>query len=279
MVFKKVRRTYQLIQKWFEKTPSVSPNRGAPLSLRPVLHENFTQERLQTSINDLQTTLVEKGFQLSRNGLFDRETRLAVEAFQRDSNLKVDGIVGPLTWAALLYPTLSRTILLSPELEVKVRHLQERLLHQERLHVRVDGVFGARTERALKRFQRRYGLHPDGICGPLTWLVLLGQQTAWDGEDKSHSSLLFIFEQLLIIISIFAGISFSPVSVDVSFPILQTLIIAYGLSCLGQPFIEYLFVERLMSYNFPLMRYAPYVLMGFLWQHVLQKILNDFPFN
>jgi len=267
------------MQRWFEKPASMSSNRGSPLSIRPVLHENLTQERLQASINDLQTTLVEKGFLLSRSGLFDRETKLAVEAFQRDSNLKVDGIVGPLTWATLLYPTLSRTTLLSPELEIKVRQLQECLLYQERLHVRVDGVFGARTERALKRFQRRYGLHPDGICGPLTWLVLLGQQTAWDGEDKSHSSLLFIFEQLLIIISIFAGISFSPVSVDVSFPILQTLIIAYGLSCLGQPFIEYLFVERLMSYNFPLMRYAPYVLMGFLWQHVLQKILNDFPFN
>ena len=75
MVFKKVRRTYRLIQRWFETPPSVSPNRGSPLSIRPVLHENLTQERLQASINDLQTTLVEKGFRLSRNGLFDQETK------------------------------------------------------------------------------------------------------------------------------------------------------------------------------------------------------------
>jgi peptidoglycan hydrolase-like protein with peptidoglycan-binding domain len=35
---------------------------------------------------------------------------------------------------------------------------------------KVDGVFGKQTEEAVKAFQTAYGLEPDGIVGPLTWL-------------------------------------------------------------------------------------------------------------
>ncbi|MEG3627190.1 peptidoglycan-binding protein [Streptomyces poriticola] len=36
----------------------------------------------------------------------------------------------------------------------------------------VDGAYGAATERAVKRFQDRSGLVPDGIMGPHTWEAL-----------------------------------------------------------------------------------------------------------
>jgi peptidoglycan hydrolase-like protein with peptidoglycan-binding domain len=39
---------------------------------------------------------------------------------------------------------------------------------QEQLGIAADGVFGAQTERAVKRFQRRHDLVPDGIVGPMT---------------------------------------------------------------------------------------------------------------
>ena len=39
---------------------------------------------------------------------------------------------------------------------------------QQQLGVAADGVFGVQTERAVKRFQRRHDLVPDGIVGPLT---------------------------------------------------------------------------------------------------------------
>lgn len=35
-----------------------------------------------------------------------------------------------------------------------------------------DGVFGAKTEAAVKAFQRKYGLAADGIVGPKTWAKL-----------------------------------------------------------------------------------------------------------
>lgn len=36
-----------------------------------------------------------------------------------------------------------------------------------------DGVFGARTEAAVRAFQRSAGLTPDAIIGPLTWAALI----------------------------------------------------------------------------------------------------------
>jgi len=39
---------------------------------------------------------------------------------------------------------------------------------QQELAILADGVFGAQTERAVKGFQRRHNLVPDGIVGPLT---------------------------------------------------------------------------------------------------------------
>lgn len=36
----------------------------------------------------------------------------------------------------------------------------------------VDGSFGAKTQAAVKAFQRSVGLEPDGVCGPKTWAAL-----------------------------------------------------------------------------------------------------------
>lgn len=38
----------------------------------------------------------------------------------------------------------------------------------------VDGIYGSRTEIAVKQFQRDWGLVEDGVCGPATWQVLEG---------------------------------------------------------------------------------------------------------
>jgi hypothetical protein len=56
-----------------------------------------------------------------------------------------------------------------------VRILQRLLNFEEKRawdDIRVDGVFGTRTQRELKEFQKRIGLHPDGIAGAHTWAAL-----------------------------------------------------------------------------------------------------------
>lgn len=61
----------------------------------------------------------------------------------------------------------------SPELRRDVRELQRRL-KKLGLPVDVDGYFGRETESALIRFQNERGLDSDGIAGPRTWGMLLG---------------------------------------------------------------------------------------------------------
>ena len=43
---------------------------------------------------------------------------------------------------------------------------------QHGLHIGADGVFGRGTVRAVKRFQRRHGLHADGVVGAATWRMI-----------------------------------------------------------------------------------------------------------
>jgi N-acetyl-anhydromuramyl-L-alanine amidase AmpD len=45
---------------------------------------------------------------------------------------------------------------------------------QTRAGIAADGIFGADTEAAVRRFQRDRGMVPDGIVGPKTWAALLG---------------------------------------------------------------------------------------------------------
>lgn len=42
----------------------------------------------------------------------------------------------------------------------------------------VDGIFGSRTEAAVRAFQEIFGLTPDGIVGPATWYELVRLYTA-----------------------------------------------------------------------------------------------------
>ena len=58
-----------------------------------------------------------------------------------------------------------------------VKELQQMLTDLGFLNDKVDGIFGAKTEKAVKAFQKEYGLNADGIAWPQT-LHTLG--VAWD---------------------------------------------------------------------------------------------------
>jgi peptidoglycan hydrolase-like protein with peptidoglycan-binding domain len=63
-----------------------------------------------------------------------------------------------------------------------VRPLQQ-LLRARNRPVAVDGIFGARTESAVKQFQQSVGLSADGKVGKLTWPKLIVQVRKGDTGD------------------------------------------------------------------------------------------------
>jgi len=105
---------------------------------------------------------------------FDHEVERAVRGFQQRRGLLIDGVVGPATYHVLrgaTYHLGSRPLaylVSSPVHGDDVFALQDRLTELGYDAGRPDGMFGPKTEKALRNFQRDYGLVIDGICGPAT---------------------------------------------------------------------------------------------------------------
>ncbi|MCA1712490.1 MAG: N-acetylmuramoyl-L-alanine amidase [Actinobacteria bacterium] len=109
--------------------------------------------------------------------VYDEATDRAVRTFQQRRGLSVDGIVGAETYRAInaaRFKLGDRLLSLSshPFIGDDVATLQDRLLELGFDAGRVDGIFGPRTEAALKSFQREYGMLADGSCGPGTLRAL-----------------------------------------------------------------------------------------------------------
>lgn len=106
--------------------------------------------------------------------VFDAALDSAVRAFQQRRGLVVDGVVGAETWAALqaagrrLGDRLLAYSVSRRHAGDDVAELQQRLLDMGFDTGRTDGVFGSRTEAALRAFQRERQLRVDGVCGPAT---------------------------------------------------------------------------------------------------------------
>ena len=75
-------------------------------------------------------------------------------------------------------PVYQRTLSLqSPAMTGEdIMEVQKRLIELGYVEVGVaDGVFGAMTEEAIKRFQEVNGLEVDGLVGPMTWGLLFSE--------------------------------------------------------------------------------------------------------
>jgi peptidoglycan hydrolase-like protein with peptidoglycan-binding domain len=118
------------------------------------------------------------------DGIFGPVTRDAVVRFQRANGLAVDGVVGTQTISKLASQagnTSSSTsggrLLRLGSRGDAVRGLQEDLIALKYSvgSSGADGVFGPATRDAVVRFQRANNLAADGIVGPRTMKVLIGE--------------------------------------------------------------------------------------------------------
>lgn len=81
-------------------------------------------------------------------------------------NLDAKPMPPPVSVAKVPLPTLRKE-----DSGDAVKDMQAKL-GQRGITLKVDGSFGAATERAVRQFQSQRGLVADGICGPQTWAAL-----------------------------------------------------------------------------------------------------------
>lgn len=145
-----------------------------------VVHlENGSSGRL---VRALQTALREAGYDIDVDGSYGEDTESAVRDFQSNNDLDVDGVVGPETWSALGIEESEKAAeddededgyeqLARGDEGDAVTFLQETLV-EAGFELEIDGVFGADTERAVRRFQQDNELDVDGVVGDETWEAL-----------------------------------------------------------------------------------------------------------
>ena len=130
------------------------------------------------------------------DGIFGSVTESAVETFQRQFNLLVDGVVGRSTWNMLsrIYVAVRKLaelgslgrlegyftglwtgkVLRRGDVGIEVQQLQYFLsivaqAYESIPPVTVDSRFGAGLERSVRAFQKEFGLVQDGLVGESTW--------------------------------------------------------------------------------------------------------------
>jgi peptidoglycan hydrolase-like protein with peptidoglycan-binding domain len=106
------------------------------------------------------------------DGIFGPVTAAAVRAFQQAHHLLVDGIVGDQTWPALVVQVSQGSqgeAVRGVQSEFQARNLSG----DPSRGLQVDGIFGPRTDAAVRGFQQGAELTVDGIVGPITWNALV----------------------------------------------------------------------------------------------------------
>jgi len=128
-------------------------------------------------VRTLQHLLRAHAQNVAVDGIFGPRTEAAVSAVQGNGGVAVDGIVGPQTWPVLIV-SVSRgstgEAVRGVQEEFQFRNLSGDLSKGPQ----VDGIFGPKTEAAVRGFQQALSLDipsvaVDGIVGPVTWQALV----------------------------------------------------------------------------------------------------------
>lgn len=165
--------------------------------MKPLIREGERSEQ----VKDVQTRLRALGFEIGDEaGSFGPSTKQAVRAFQQERGILVDGIVGPATWRELVDAgrRLGDRILYLTHPPMRgddVATLQSRLNALGFDAGREDGIFGRNADRAVRAFQKEYGVAEDGIFGPATHAALIGLRIERPGSSAGLREELRLAER------------------------------------------------------------------------------------
>jgi peptidoglycan hydrolase-like protein with peptidoglycan-binding domain len=160
----------------------VAGRAGLPKVVLLVPGSGYGRAQGSSAVQALQRRLAARGAPPGPiDGRYGPLTTAAVKRFQAEHGLQVDGITGPQTLAALaapvpvLFPSAGQR---QPHGSPTVRTLQRRLAAVGAAPGPLDGRYGPLTTRAVERFQATHGLRVDGIVGARTWRALSGAARA-----------------------------------------------------------------------------------------------------
>ena len=143
------------------------------------------------SFKDMNEDMFEEGYDI--DGEIGPLSINALKDFQRSNNAGVDGILGPET----CYKLLNKSTLVKKENNIveliNIENVDsfsqeindaQILLKQLGLYTSsIDGINGPGTKRAVKEFQSKAGLSPDGVIGPQTLAALSKGENAYTTEN------------------------------------------------------------------------------------------------
>ncbi len=155
--------------------------------ISPVSHNyNCTEYEKDSLIRSeimLQVVLKNYGYYTSKiDGDFGPASKKALKEFQSSNNLVSDGILGKNTCKTLnnkknvVKKTIKTNKSLSTNSQItqstEILNIQNKLSELGLYSGEIDGINGSRTKIAIKNFQAKAGLTPDGIIGPKTLSAL-----------------------------------------------------------------------------------------------------------
>jgi len=127
-------------------------------------------------VRDGQTLLNRFGYNLKIDGVNGPATIAAVKDFQSKNGLVVDGILGPRTktvMLAKLAPAPAPAVVVAKPIPYNRGVADgQNLLNRFGYKLAVDGVNGPATIAAVKHFQAKHRLTADGVLGPKTKAVM-----------------------------------------------------------------------------------------------------------
>lgn len=146
------------------------------------------------AVTALQTALAAAGYAIKIDGDFGEKTEAILIAYQTANGLTADGICGPKTWDAIYdsngeaitdaeaekiedsNPDGNEPVTLYSDMPMLRRGLRgnnvrtlQTALNAAGAKLKVDGIFGKLTNKAVRAYQSEHELKVDGIAGPKTW--------------------------------------------------------------------------------------------------------------
>ena len=132
-----------------------------------------------SAIELISNTLLRLGFIATPSDIFDDNLTQGIKAFQQERGLTATGVINEITARSLeeaRFKLGDRVLVFNAAALMRgddVSNLQDRLIQMGFNCGKVDGVYGASTEGAVKEFQKSVGILSDGRCGPATLISLM----------------------------------------------------------------------------------------------------------